>query len=154
MLPLTGALAPVVERLTKLASVRDVVRDLLTLSRQRMAACSSRPAPTFVVGDFIFLFSKRLHIYLQKYKHLRDQRLDPFQVIEKVGLKSYKLKLPQGCRLHLVFHRDLLSKATNSTPSRHQPAEIERDHNEYAIDFISDAKVDNWPNLCGLYLQF
>jgi hypothetical protein len=45
LLPLTGAPALVVERLLKLANVRDVVRELLTLSKQRMAARSSRPTP-------------------------------------------------------------------------------------------------------------
>ena len=74
---------------------------------------------------------------------MRDQRLGPFQVIEKVGLKSYRIKLPLGCRIHPVFHCDLLSKASNSTPLRHRPAKTESDHNEYAINFISDAKVDS-----------
>ena len=69
-------------------------------------------------------------------------------------MKSYRLKLPPGCRLYPVFHCYLLSKASNSTPLRHRPANIESGHNEYAIDFISDAKVDNWPNRRGLYLQF
>jgi hypothetical protein len=119
-----------------------------------MAARSSKPAPTFVVGDFGFLSSKGLHIHSQKCKHLRDQRLGTFQVIQKVGLKSYKLKLPQGCRLHPVFHCDLLYKAYNSSPLRHQLVKIESDHNEYAIDFISDTKADNWPHRRGLYLQF
>jgi hypothetical protein len=140
--------------MNELANVREVVRELLTLSKQRMASRSSRPAPTFVVGDFVFLSSKALHIHSQKCKHLRDQRLGPYQVIEKIDLKSYRFKLPQGCRLHPVFHCDLLSKASNSTPLRHRPAEIESDHNEYAIDFISNVKVDNWPNHRGLYLQF
>jgi len=53
-----------------------------------------------------------------------------------------------------VFHCDFLSKAYSFTPLRHQPEEIERDHDEYAIDYISDAKVDNWPTRRGLYLQF
>ncbi len=53
-----------------------------------------------------------------------------------------------------MFHRDLLSKASNPTPLRHRPAEIESDHNEYAIDFISDVKVDNWPSHRGPYLKF
>ena len=125
LLPSTGAPAPVVKRLTELASVRDVVCELLTLSKQRMAARSSKPTPTFAVVDFVFLFSKGLHIHSQKCKHLRDQRLGTFQVIEKVGLKSYRLKLPLGCRLHLVFHSDLLSKASHFTPLRHQLVGIE-----------------------------
>ena len=52
LLPLSGAPAFVVDRLTDLASTRDVFRELRKLSKQRMAACSSRPAPTFVVGYF------------------------------------------------------------------------------------------------------
>ena len=63
MLPFTGALAPFFERLIELASVRDVVRELLTLSKQRMANRSSKPAPTFVVGDLAFLSSNGLHIH-------------------------------------------------------------------------------------------
>ena len=84
MVPLTIAHALVAERLAKCASVRDIVRELLTLSKQRMAARSSKLAPTFVVGDFVFLSSKVLHIHLQKCKHLRDQRLGPFQALDKV----------------------------------------------------------------------
>ncbi len=85
---------------------------------------------------------------------MRDQRLGSIQIIKKVGLKSYRIKLPQGCRLYPVFHCDLLSKTSNSTPLRHRLAEIENNHNEYATDFISNAKVDNRPNRRGLYLQF
>ena len=53
-----------------------------------------------------------------------------------------------------MFHCDLLSKAYKSTPLRHRPPKIESAHNEYALDFISDAKIDNWPYRRGLYLQF
>jgi hypothetical protein len=53
-----------------------------------------------------------------------------------------------------MVHCDLFSKAASSTPLRHQPFEIESDHNEYAIDYMSDAKVGNWPNRRSPYLQF
>ena len=36
---------------------------------------------------------------------------------------------------------------------RHQPAEIESGHNEYAIDYISCVKIGNWHNRRGPYLQ-
>ena len=70
---------------------------------------------------------------------MRDQRLGLVEVIEKDGLQSYKLSLPPGCKLHPVFHCDLLSKASNSKPLRHQLVEIESKNIEYAIDDISDA---------------
>ena len=66
-----------------------------------------------------------------------------FQALEKVSLKSYRLKLPLGRRLHPAFNCDFLSKASNSTPLRPQPSEIESGHKEYAIDYMSDSNVDN-----------
>jgi hypothetical protein len=103
LLPLVGARASVADRLTDLASTRDVVRELLTLSKQRMAARSSRTTPTFLSDTS---YSSHLKVYIFTLKNLRDQRLGPFEVLKKVGLKSYKLKLPPGCRLHPVFHYD------------------------------------------------
>jgi hypothetical protein len=37
---------------------------------------------------------------------------------------------------------------------RPHQAKIECDHEEYAIDYISDVKIDNWPRSRGPYLQF
>ncbi len=63
LLPLTSAPAHVTERLTESASIRDVVPELLTLSKQRMVSRSSKPTLIFAIGDFAFLSSKGLHIY-------------------------------------------------------------------------------------------
>ena len=41
-----------------LPSVWNVVRELLTLSKRRMASRSSRPAAAFVLGDLVFLSLK------------------------------------------------------------------------------------------------
>jgi hypothetical protein len=52
-----------------------------------------------------------------------------------------------------VFHCDLLSHATSSTSLRPRQVEIEGHHEEYAVDFISVVKIDNWPRKRGPYLQ-
>jgi hypothetical protein len=80
--------------------------------------------------------------------------MGPFKVICKVGINSYKLLLPKGCRLHPVFHCDLLFHASSSTSLRPHQAEIEGDHAKYAFDYIYDVKIDNWPRRRGPYLQF
>ena len=52
-----------------------------------------------------------------------------------------------------MFHYDLLSRATSSTSLRTHQAEIEGDHEEYAVDFISDVQMDDWSRRRGPYLQ-
>jgi hypothetical protein len=59
--PLTDAPARVADRLIELASVSDVVCELLTLCRQRMAARSFRPTPFFL--PWVILFSYLLKGY-------------------------------------------------------------------------------------------
>ncbi len=72
-----------------------------------------------------------------------------------MGINSYELLLPKECRLHPVFHCDLLSHATSSTSLRPHQVEIdEGDHEEYAVGFISDVKIDNCRRRRGPYLQF
>jgi len=62
---LTIAPVLVAERLAELTNVREVARELLAISKQRMAARSSKPAPTFVVGDF-FSFPLKGYIFIYK----------------------------------------------------------------------------------------
>jgi hypothetical protein len=50
-----------------------------------------------------------------------------------------------------MFYCDLLSSSTSLQP--HQ-AEIEGDHEEYVVDFISDVKIDNRPRRSGPYIKF
>jgi len=53
-----------------------------------------------------------------------------------------------------VFHCDLSSHATSSTSLRPHRAEIKGDHEEYAVDFISDVRIDISPRRRGPYLHF
>ena len=91
LLPMVGATADAADRLTLTADIRDVVVQLLKLSKERMAARSTKTAPIFQKGDLVYLSTKGLHIRSQKYKHLRDQILGPYKVISKVSINSYKL---------------------------------------------------------------
>ena len=74
--------ALVANHLFDLASVWNVVRDLFALSTQRVASCSPRLAATFGHGDFAFLTSK---VYI--FTCMCDQRLGPFDIIEKADAK-------------------------------------------------------------------
>ena len=61
----------------------------------------------FSVGDFIYV---KLQPYYQMtvarrdYLKLSTRIFRPFQVVEKVDEVAYKLVLPLGAKIHLVFH--------------------------------------------------
>jgi hypothetical protein len=141
LLPMVVATADAGDRLTLIVDIQDVVNQLLKLSKERMAARSTRTAPMFLPGDLLYLWTKGLHIHSQKSKHLRDQKLGPNRVISKAGIKSYKCLLPKGCRLHPMFRCYLFSHATSSPSLRPHRAEIEVDHAEHYAVFISDVKM-------------
>ena len=121
LLPLDDVAADAANILTY---IRDVVNQLLKLFRERMEARSIRTVPNFQPGDLDYLSTKGSHIRSKKYKHLRDKKIGPYKVISKVGINSYQLSLTKGCRLHPVFHCDLLSRAISSTSLRPYQAEI------------------------------
>jgi hypothetical protein len=75
LLPLSGNTAEAADKLTMIADIKDVVYELIKLSKERMAARSTRSAPLFQPREYVYLSTKGLHIRSQKCKHLRDQRL-------------------------------------------------------------------------------
>jgi len=72
LLHLNDATTYVVDRLTLIADIRDVVNQILKLSKERIAVRSTRIAPSFQPGDLVYLSTKGVHIRSQKCKHLRD----------------------------------------------------------------------------------
>jgi hypothetical protein len=62
LLLLAGATANAAERLTIIDEISDVVKQLLILSKERMAARSTRSPTNFHVGDLVYLSTRGLHI--------------------------------------------------------------------------------------------
>jgi hypothetical protein len=126
----------------------------LILSKEIIAARSTQSPPIFRVGDLLYLSTRGLHIRSPKFKRLGDQKFGPFKVVAKVDMTSYKLLLPDGCRLHPLFHCGLLSHSTISTSLRPHQAEIEGDMEECPINDIYDVTLYTWPRRRDSYLQF
>jgi len=58
LLPMVGATADSTDRLTLIADIRDVVNQLLKLSKESIAVRSTRTAPIFQPGDLVYLSTK------------------------------------------------------------------------------------------------
>lgn len=81
--------------------------------RMKRFADLKRSEVQFQVGDWVFV---KLQPYRQNSVLLhRNQKLGmkffgPFQITQKVGKVAYSLNLPEGAKIHPVFHVALLKK--------------------------------------------
>ena len=140
--------------LTQLTDVQSVVKELLKLSKERLAARRTRAAPEFQPGDMVHLSTKGINIKSQACKKLKDRCIGPYKVLQKIGQTSYKLLLPAGSRLHPVFHVDVLKKAESKEPLRSIPVDDITDEEFYGVEKITEVKLGSWPKRRGLYVLF
>jgi hypothetical protein len=83
-------------------------------NQQKMYADRHRVERNFEVGDLVFL---RLQPYRQSSlkksgtEKLKPRFYGPYRVIRRVGEVAYELELPEGSRIHNIFHVSCLKKA-------------------------------------------
>ena len=104
------------------------------------------PPPEINPGDKVFVLSKHIKTTRPSRK-LAEPYLGPFEVIDRIGKNSLRLRLPHELRLlHPVFHVSQIEPSTpNRFPDRQppppEPIEIDGEL-EYEIREILDSKYD------------
>jgi RNase H-like domain found in reverse transcriptase/Reverse transcriptase (RNA-dependent DNA polymerase)/Integrase zinc binding domain/Chromo (CHRromatin Organisation MOdifier) domain len=97
--------------------------------------------PTLKKGDRVYLLRKNIKTKRPSTK-LDFKKLGPYEVEEKIGPVNYQLKLPQGSRLHPVFHISLLEPTKGPTPvATSEDIQPENDPDVYEVEKIVRTRV-------------
>ena len=85
-----------------------------TQNRQKMSADKHGLERSFEVGDLVFL---RLQPYRQSslkksgVEKVNPRFYGPYRIMRRVGEVAYELELPEGSKIHNMFHVSCLKKA-------------------------------------------
>ncbi|CEP11259.1 hypothetical protein [Parasitella parasitica] len=139
--------SPAIDRAKLLKDLHEEVKYNIALAQE----CHSKyynkkvlPGPELKIGDKVWLLSKNIKTQRPTRK-LDHRRLGPFEILEKIGSRSYKLALPHTMKVHPVFHINLLEPFIEDTIPGRKPKELPPividDHEEYEVDNIVDSRI-------------
>ena len=148
-IPRTNSNVPRAEaRLEQLHEVQEEIQLSMSIAQESYALYYDRHAtqqPDFNIGDKVRLNKKYIKTQRPSEK-LDHQRLGPFEIVEKIGTRAYKLDLPAGMnKIHPVFHVSLLSKdIPNEIEGRIPPPPppiIVENQEEYEVEDVVDSRI-------------
>ncbi|MBW0472083.1 hypothetical protein O181_011798 [Austropuccinia psidii MF-1] len=133
--------------LTKLQSVQQVVKEELesAIRKFKYADRNRTYPPDFQPEDNIWLSSKNIKT-TRPTKNLLERCLEPFEVLKKVGIHAYHLKLPLKWKaVHPVFHVSLPEPLKQSSiPNQNQvppPPILVEEQEELEVAQVLDSEL-------------
>ena len=125
----------------KMRELHEELANQLQFVRERMARYANNrriEGPTFRRGEKVYLATRNLRTNRPSAK-LDFKYEGPFKIEKQVSPVNYELRLPEGSRLHPVFHVSLLEPATNDTPIQ-DTIEVQAEEEEYEVEKILDSE--------------
>jgi hypothetical protein len=131
--------------ISNLKDAQEDAKAALTLTAERMKQFYDRKAseiPKYEKGEKVWLSTKNLRVQ-QPAKKFSAEWVGPYEVLELIGERAARLRIPRSWSIHDVFHVSLLKPHIPS--ERHQkppePVEIEGEE-EHEVSKIKDSRIN------------
>ena len=125
-----------------LAKVREEAKSAMEENNEMMRSRGGdkRPKEPFITGDTVWLEATNINSNRPSSK-LDNKRYGPFEIMEAVGDRAYRLKLPETWAIHNVFHSSLLTRHHKPEFDSQKkplppPPDIINEEEEYKIEEI------------------
>ncbi len=112
-------------------------KQLLCAAKDRMKVNADRRRAyrSFTVGDYVMVSARNMNLKKpHPAKKFCPLFVGPFEVLARVGLSAYRLRLPDRCKMHPVFHVSKCWAYVQSTvsPKVHAPL-LEEDSGLFVV---------------------
>jgi hypothetical protein len=131
--------------IANLKEAQEDTKAALLLTAERMEQFFNRNTsdiPKYVVGEKVWLNTRNLKIR-QPTRKFSAEWVGPYEILELIGERAIRLKIPRSWTIHDVFYVSLLKPHVPS--ERHQkppePVEIEGEE-EHEVSKIKDSRIN------------
>ena len=120
-------------------------RKCLQAARDRYKAQADKkrtPQLDYQVGDLVLLKVTHFRMRSKMSRKLAPRYVGPFEILKAVGVRAFKLKLPEHVRMHNVFHVSAIKPYHTDGPYQPPPLpELIDGDPEWEVDFIENTRL-------------
>jgi hypothetical protein len=138
---------PAAEDLSKhLKDIHTEAEAMLRIATERykeQADKNRKEPPTFKVGDKVWLNRRNINTDRPTLK-LDYRRLGPYEILEEIGPRAFRLKLPTSMKIHDVFHVSMLEPWVEDRHGRKPiplPPVIVDGEEEYEVERVLNSRI-------------